>query len=160
MTSVQDAVFKAFSDKNRRAIVAALCGGPRRAGELARLVGLAPNAMSFHLRWLKSVGLVSVRREGRWLWYSVQAQSLRSWLDSLAASFQITGSATARDIGSRAAAGSGEATVVADRGRAPRSKSGPTRRAGERARGGVSAKGSPTRGGDNVATDTLPDELL
>ena len=158
--NTHDETFKAMADATRRQILAALCQQSREAGELARLVGLAPNAMSFHLRWLKSVGLVSVRREGRWLWYSVQVQSLRSWLDSLAASFQITGSVTARDVGSRAAAGSGEATVVADRGRAPRSKSGPTRRAGERARGGVSAKGSPTRGGDNVATDTLPDELL
>ena len=160
MLDHQDSVFKAFADRNRRAMVAALCSGPQRAGELARRVGLAPNAVSFHLRWLKSVGLVSVRREGRWLWYSVQARNLRSWLDSLGASFQITGAAAGGDLGAIAAAEGGPEATVEDRARASGAKGGPKRRTGRRARGSVIAKGSPTRGGDNVATDTLPDELL
>ncbi len=43
------------------------------------MVGLAPNALSFHLRALKSADLVSVRREGRYLRYSLEADRLESW---------------------------------------------------------------------------------
>jgi DNA-binding transcriptional ArsR family regulator len=74
-----DEIFKAMADGSRRRILAALCREPREAGELARLVGLAPNAVSFHLKALKSADLVSVRRDGRFLRYSVAPESVRSW---------------------------------------------------------------------------------
>lgn len=160
MSKTRDSIFKALADGHRRAIVAALCSRPWPAGELARLVGLAPNALSFHLRWLRSVGLVSVRREGRWLWYSVQAQSLKSWLDSLGASFQITESAARMSMDSEETAGSDVEVGLAGRERATRRSRIPTKRAGGRPRGRVGAERSPNRVGDNVATDTLPDELL
>jgi DNA-binding transcriptional ArsR family regulator len=64
-----DQIFKALSDASRRRILTALCGGPMVAGDLARLVGLAPNAVSFHLKWLRAADLVSIRREGRYLRY-------------------------------------------------------------------------------------------
>ncbi len=49
------------------------------AGELGRLVGLAPNAVSFHLRLLQEARLVSVRRQGRFLWYQVDRQVVDEW---------------------------------------------------------------------------------
>jgi DNA-binding transcriptional ArsR family regulator len=75
----QDEIFKAMADPHRRRILGELCQQSREAGELARMVGLAPNALSFHLRALKSADLVSVRREGRYLRYSLEADSLQSW---------------------------------------------------------------------------------
>jgi len=75
----QDEIFKAMADPNRRRILGELCRQSREAGELARMVGLAPNALSFHLRALKSADLVSVRREGRYLRYSLEADRLESW---------------------------------------------------------------------------------
>ena len=72
-------VFKALAEEHRRRILSALCSGPMVAGELGRLVGLAPNAVSFHLKWLRSAGLVSVRREGRFLRYHAQREALAQW---------------------------------------------------------------------------------
>ena len=74
-----DEIFKAMADGSRRRILAALCREPREAGELARLVGLAPNAVSFHLKALNAADLVSERRDGRFLRYSVAPESVRSW---------------------------------------------------------------------------------
>ena len=72
-------VFKALAEGHRRRILSALCAGPMVAGELGRLVGLAPNAVSFHLKWLRSAGLVSVRREGRFLRYHARRDALAEW---------------------------------------------------------------------------------
>jgi ArsR family transcriptional regulator len=77
--SGMDEIFKAMADPNRRQILAALCRESREAGELARLVGLAPSAVSFHLRALKSADLVTVRRDGRYLRYAIAPTSVLSW---------------------------------------------------------------------------------
>lgn len=74
-----DEVFKALADPNRRRIVAALCGEPMVAGDLGRLVSLAPNAVSFHLRLLQEARLVTVQRQGRFLWYRVDRGVLDDW---------------------------------------------------------------------------------
>lgn len=79
MSEMDKDVFKVLSDRHRRRIVSALCGGPMVAGELGRLVGLAPNAVSFHLKLLRSAGLVSVRRKGRFLQYEANAGVLAGW---------------------------------------------------------------------------------
>jgi DNA-binding transcriptional ArsR family regulator len=54
-----DTLLAALADPARRRAVEILGQGPRRAGELAGLLGLAPPAMSRHLRELKSAGLVA-----------------------------------------------------------------------------------------------------
>lgn len=79
MIAYQDEIFKAMADPHRREILKELCRQPRDAGELARMVGLAPNAVSFHLRALKSADLVRVRRQGRFLRYSLEPASVLSW---------------------------------------------------------------------------------
>ena len=53
-----DDVFAALADPHRRRVVEVLRAGPRPAGELAKAVGLAPPAMSRHLRTLRRAGLV------------------------------------------------------------------------------------------------------
>lgn len=53
-----DALFSALADPARRRAVEVLGQGPQRAGELAARLGLAPPAMSRHLKELKSAGLV------------------------------------------------------------------------------------------------------
>ena len=65
-----DEIYKALADTHRRRILSAVCREPIVAGELARLVQLAPNAVSFHLKWLRSAGLVTVRRQGKYLHYA------------------------------------------------------------------------------------------
>jgi DNA-binding transcriptional ArsR family regulator len=53
-----DAILAALADPHRRQVVDLLSRGPRPAGELAREVGLAPPAMSRHLKTLRRSGLV------------------------------------------------------------------------------------------------------
>ncbi len=89
MDEGRDDIYKALADGHRREILTVLCRGPRRAaGELARQVGLAPNAVSFHLRWLRSAGLISVEREGRFLWYRVEPTTVIAWQAEVRQQFQ------------------------------------------------------------------------
>ena len=53
-----DRTLAALADPHRRKVVDLLARGPRPAGELAREIGLAPPAMSRHLRTLRESGLV------------------------------------------------------------------------------------------------------
>jgi len=89
MTDMNDDIFKALADANRRRIVSALCVEPMVAGQLGRLVGLAPNAVSFHLKLLQTAGLVTVRRQGRFLRYQVNADVLTQWREDVASLFSV-----------------------------------------------------------------------
>lgn len=87
MSQGHDAIYKAMADEHRRTILRSLCRESLVAGELAQLVGLAPNALSFHLKWLKSAGLVSVDREGRFLRYRANPNLLSEWADHIQSTF-------------------------------------------------------------------------
>jgi len=54
-----DGVLAALADPARRRAIEHLSEGPRRAGELADLLGLPAPAMSRHLKELKASGLVA-----------------------------------------------------------------------------------------------------
>jgi DNA-binding transcriptional ArsR family regulator len=54
-----DRTLAALADPHRRAVVELLRERPRPAGDLARALGLAPPAMSRHLRALRESGLVA-----------------------------------------------------------------------------------------------------
>jgi DNA-binding transcriptional ArsR family regulator len=58
VNGVLDRTLAALADPHRRRVINLLREGPRPAGELARDVGLAPSAMSRHLRTLRESGLV------------------------------------------------------------------------------------------------------
>jgi DNA-binding transcriptional ArsR family regulator len=79
MDAQYDDLFKALADRHRRAIVSTLCRRPVVASDLAQRVGLAPNALSFHLKWLRSAGLISAKRQGRHLWYQLEPGVLDAW---------------------------------------------------------------------------------
>lgn len=82
-----DAVLSALADPHRRKVVDVLRGGPQRAGDLSRLVGLSAPAMSRHLRQLKTCGLVAETHpeyDSRVRIYALKTQplgELKSWLE-------------------------------------------------------------------------------
>jgi DNA-binding transcriptional ArsR family regulator len=53
-----DATFVALADATRREMIRNLLHKPRRAGELAAMVAMSPQALSRHLRVLRRAGLV------------------------------------------------------------------------------------------------------
>ena len=57
-TAALDRTLAALADPHRRRVVELLRERPRPAGDLARAVGLAPPAMSRHLRALREGGIV------------------------------------------------------------------------------------------------------
>lgn len=57
-TADLDRTLAALADPHRRHVVELLRERPRRAGEIAELVGLSPPAMSRHLRALRKSGLI------------------------------------------------------------------------------------------------------
>ena len=69
-------VFHALSDETRLEIVAMLSGGERCVCDLMSALDAAQSRLSFHLKVLKDAGLVLDRRDGRWVYYSLNKESL------------------------------------------------------------------------------------
>lgn len=65
-------LFHALSDDTRVALVAMLRDGERCVCELQDALGAAQSRLSFHLKVLKDAGLVSDRKDGRWVYYSLR----------------------------------------------------------------------------------------
>jgi ArsR family transcriptional regulator len=64
-------VFHALSDETRLAILSRLRGGERCVCDLTDLLDAAQSRLSFHLKVLKDAGLVTSRRDGRWMHYEM-----------------------------------------------------------------------------------------
>ena len=69
-------VFHALSDETRLEIVAMLAGGERCVCDLMDAMDAAQSRLSFHLKVLKDAGIVLDRRDGRWVYYSLNKESL------------------------------------------------------------------------------------
>ena len=69
-------LFHALSDATRLSILEMLRGGERCVCELQDGLGAAQSRLSFHLKTLKEAGLVTDRREGRWVYYSLDLDAL------------------------------------------------------------------------------------
>ena len=79
-----DAVFKALGDESRRTVLEALRGGPASVSELAAMLPIARPGVSRHLRVLREVGLVEVRKTAQFRIYSLRSEPLveiDGWLD-------------------------------------------------------------------------------
>ncbi len=68
--------FHALSDETRLGILECLRSCERCVCELTDHLDAAQSRLSFHLRVLKEAGLVSDRREGRWMYYTLNREAL------------------------------------------------------------------------------------
>ena len=69
-------VLKLMSEPNRLKIFALLAGGERCVCEIEESVKLPQNLVSHHLGVLRDAGYIRARREGRWVYYSVNKETL------------------------------------------------------------------------------------
>ncbi len=67
----------ALSDPTRLQIVERLRGGEQCVCELMDVLDAAQSRLSFHLRVLKEAGLVLDRRDGRWVYYTLNRDALK-----------------------------------------------------------------------------------
>ncbi len=63
------AITKALSDEGRVRILLALRTGELCVCQLTELLALAPSTVSKHMAILKQAGLVTLRKDGRWVYY-------------------------------------------------------------------------------------------
>ncbi len=63
--------FHALSDETRLEIVRLLSHGEQCVCELTEALDASQSRLSFHLKTLKDAGLVTDRRNGRWVHYSL-----------------------------------------------------------------------------------------
>ncbi len=68
--------FHALSDPTRLEIVVLLSHGERCVCELQDALSAAQSRLSFHLGVLKDAGVVTDRREGRWVYYALNRDAL------------------------------------------------------------------------------------
>src|SRR6202051_3943833 len=69
--------FNAVAEPRRREILSYLAGAECPVGEIVATLGLEQPSVSKHLRVLRDVGLVHVRREGRRMLYRTNAEAIR-----------------------------------------------------------------------------------
>ncbi|MBN9791608.1 transcriptional regulator [Pseudonocardia sp. TMWB2A] len=79
---VADAM-RMLSDPTRVKILWALLQGESSVACLADLVGAAPTAVSQHLSKLRLSGLVENRREGTYVYYTVEDATVRAVLERM-----------------------------------------------------------------------------
>jgi len=82
-----NAVFKALADPTRREILRLLGSGEKTSGELADHFAMSWPTVSHHFSVLKEADLITSRREGTTIFYSLNTtvvQDLMTWVLDLA----------------------------------------------------------------------------
>jgi ArsR family transcriptional regulator len=69
-------LFHALSDGTRLSILRRLRFGERCVCDMTDALDAAQSRLSFHLKVLKEAGLVTDRREGRWMYYTLNPETL------------------------------------------------------------------------------------
>lgn len=70
--------FRALGDETRLRLLEHLTAGERTVADLMEATGLGQSLVSHHLRTLRGAGLVTTRRDGRWVHYGIQLPALAS----------------------------------------------------------------------------------
>ncbi len=69
-------LFHALADETRLQIIERLSGGEQCVCDLTDTLGMAQSLLSFHLKTLKDTGILMGRREGRWVYYSLNPEAI------------------------------------------------------------------------------------
>jgi ArsR family transcriptional regulator len=80
-------LFHALSDETRLAVIDLLRGGERCVCDLQDALDAAQSRLSFHLKVLKDAGVVTDRKEGRWVHYALDGDTFVE-IESLLADFK------------------------------------------------------------------------
>lgn len=70
-------LFKALSDPNRLMILDMLSDGELCACKILEALQITQPTLSHHMKILCDCGLVSAKREGKWMHYSIEAENIQ-----------------------------------------------------------------------------------
>ncbi|MBQ3501782.1 MAG: winged helix-turn-helix transcriptional regulator [Oscillospiraceae bacterium] len=79
-------VLSALADETRRAVLQKLREGKINSGDLAKSVGLSPQALSYHLAKLRKSGLIYETKEKNFIYYELNLTVLEEalvWISTL-----------------------------------------------------------------------------
>jgi ArsR family transcriptional regulator len=74
-------IFHALSDETRLRLIACLKDGEQCVCDLTETFQTGQSRLSFHLKVLKEVGLIKDRPEGRWIYYTLNEETLEELQD-------------------------------------------------------------------------------
>ena len=80
-------LFHALSDEIRLEVIELLREGERCVCDLTEALDIAQPRLSWHLKALKDAGLLSDRREGRWIYYTLERDAIEE-AETLLAGFK------------------------------------------------------------------------
>ncbi len=69
-------LFHALSDGTRLSILQRLRFGERCVCDMTDALDAAQSRLSFHLKVLKEAGIITDRRQGRWMYYTLNPETL------------------------------------------------------------------------------------
>lgn len=69
-------MFKAFCDENRLQILELLCSGERCACNILEEMHITQPTLSHHMKILCDAGIVTGRKEGKWMHYSISGEGM------------------------------------------------------------------------------------
>jgi ArsR family transcriptional regulator len=78
-------LFHALSDPTRIEILERLRNGERCVCQLTDVLEAAQSRLSFHLKTLREAGLVTDRKEGRWVYYTLVPEAVAGLREALGA---------------------------------------------------------------------------
>jgi ArsR family transcriptional regulator len=84
--------FRALGDETRLKILEHLSEGEHCVCDLTDALDAGQSLMSFHLKALKGAGLLRDRRQGRWVYYSLEPAviaDVKAWVTALAESAKV-----------------------------------------------------------------------
>lgn len=77
------ATLAAMANPKRLLVMCTLLKGEKSVGDLAEIVDLTPAALSQHLGKLRALRLVSTRRDGQTIFYSLASAEVQAVLETL-----------------------------------------------------------------------------
>ena len=76
-------LLKSLANRHRLLIVCQLIEGERSVGQLAEFLGIRDSTVSQHLALLRKDGVVTARRDGQTIWYSIASAPARAVIETL-----------------------------------------------------------------------------
>lgn len=70
-------ILKAFCDASRLKILDMLKDGEKCACKLLEEMNITQPTLSHHMRYLNDSGIIHSRKEGKWMYYSINEQGLK-----------------------------------------------------------------------------------